>query len=431
MQSEFDALIIGAGPAGSTAAILLAQAGWNVALLEKQNFPRRKVCGECIAASNLPLLDALGIGRQFDALAGAPLRRLALMHAEQTIFAELPPLANVRHQWGRALGRELLDNMLLLRAREVGANVFQPWAVKQVEGRPGAYTCHASDLQSGMETVLSAPVVIAAHGSWGISPMALGKQSRPKQPQDLFAFKANFEHAALGEGVLPVLAFPGGYGGMVVGEQGIATLACCIRRERLHAWRKTMPGQDAGSVVEASLKAECRGVRDALAGARRKGKWLSTGPIMPGIRMPRDGGDIFLVGNAAGEAHPIIGEGISMAMQSAWLLCEHLLEHRNGIPNIAAQVSVQRDYAKTWHANFAQRIRLAAAFAHLAMRPSVSTGLLPVLKTWPSLLTRAARWSGKVRLSVDPQVLPVGYAQNAERQIAEQHHPQAYTGGKT
>jgi heterodisulfide reductase subunit A-like polyferredoxin len=62
MRSVFDAVIVGAGPAGSSAAILLARAGWSVALVEKQRFPRRKVCGECIAASNLSLLDALGIG---------------------------------------------------------------------------------------------------------------------------------------------------------------------------------------------------------------------------------------------------------------------------------------------------------------------------------------------------------------------------------
>ena len=59
--TRFDALIVGAGPAGSSAAALLARAGWSVAIVEKQAFPRRKVCGECVAASNLPLLEALGI----------------------------------------------------------------------------------------------------------------------------------------------------------------------------------------------------------------------------------------------------------------------------------------------------------------------------------------------------------------------------------
>lgn len=80
MQTRFDVIIIGAGPSGASAAILLARAGWSVALVEKQVFPRRKVCGECIAASNLPLLDALGIGLAFEDAAGPELRRVALMH---------------------------------------------------------------------------------------------------------------------------------------------------------------------------------------------------------------------------------------------------------------------------------------------------------------------------------------------------------------
>jgi len=74
MRAAFDAVIIGAGPAGCAAAILLARAGWSVALVEKQRFPRRKVCGECIAASNLPLLDSLGVGAAFATCAGPELR---------------------------------------------------------------------------------------------------------------------------------------------------------------------------------------------------------------------------------------------------------------------------------------------------------------------------------------------------------------------
>jgi flavin-dependent dehydrogenase len=60
MKTDYDAIVVGGGPAGSTVAIRLAEAGWSVALVEQKEFPRRKVCGECIAATNLDLLDALG-----------------------------------------------------------------------------------------------------------------------------------------------------------------------------------------------------------------------------------------------------------------------------------------------------------------------------------------------------------------------------------
>lgn len=90
MRTCFDAVIVGAGPAGSTTAILLARAGWSVALIEKQRFPRRKVYGECIAASNMPLLAALGLRSQLMALAGPPIERVAIMHGTRTVVAPMP-----------------------------------------------------------------------------------------------------------------------------------------------------------------------------------------------------------------------------------------------------------------------------------------------------------------------------------------------------
>lgn len=396
MSADYDAIVIGAGPAGATAAILLAQAGWSVALLEKQCFPRRKVCGECIAASNLPLLDALGIGAAFDALAGPPLRQMALMTGSQCIGAALPPLPHARHPWGRALGREQLDTLLLDRARAAGAAVFQPWTAQAIRGGPGAFECDAHDADSDAAQLFSAPVLIAAHGSWELAPAAADAQRRPQRAGDLFAFKANFSHAQLAAGVLPVLAFSGGYGGLVLADHGSTTLACCIRRDTLAACRQSLRAQRAGEAVEAYLKTSCSGVRQALDGAQRDGRWLSVGPIRPGIRMPRDGGAAFLIGNAAGEAHPIIGEGISMALQSAWLLSERLIMHGKAAMAGGAQRQIQREYAAAWRRNFAGRIRLAAVFAHLAMRPAAASCLLPLLRRRPALLTHAARLSGKV-----------------------------------
>ena len=82
-DARFDAAIVGAGPAGSASAILLAHAGWSVALIERQAFPRRKVCGECIAASNLPLLHALGVGAE-DALIQASTASFVAPLVEET-----------------------------------------------------------------------------------------------------------------------------------------------------------------------------------------------------------------------------------------------------------------------------------------------------------------------------------------------------------
>ena len=70
MADAYDAVVIGGGPAGATTALLLARAGWSVALVERSVFPRPKVCGEFLSATNAPLLRHLGVAEAFLDLAG-------------------------------------------------------------------------------------------------------------------------------------------------------------------------------------------------------------------------------------------------------------------------------------------------------------------------------------------------------------------------
>jgi 2-polyprenyl-6-methoxyphenol hydroxylase-like FAD-dependent oxidoreductase len=398
-REEFDVVIIGAGPAGSAAAILLARAGWSVALVERQPFPRRKVCGECLAASNLPLLRTLGVGEAFDACAGPELRQVRLLRGDRSVTADLPAADDDRYPWGRALGRETLDTLLLEQARAAGATVLQPWSVQAILGGPGAWRCEVRAVGSTALLRLRASIVIDAHGSWEDLPWDRSLRRLARGVGDLFAFKANFRGSSLREGVIHVLSLDGGYGGMVIADGGTTTVACCVRRDRLNELRGAAPGLRAGDAVEAWLQRECGGVRQALRDATRDGPWLASGPLDPGVRIDaRD--KIFRIGNAAGEAHPILGEGMSMALQSASLLCSHLLARQPAerAPARTLQAELQRRHAADWRREFVPRLRLAAAFAHVAMRPRSAATLMTVVRYWPGLLTQGARWGGKVRL---------------------------------
>ncbi|HZV62809.1 MAG TPA: NAD(P)/FAD-dependent oxidoreductase [Methylophilaceae bacterium] len=402
MNCTYDAVIIGAGPAGSTAAILLAQAGWSVAIVEKQPFPRRKVCGECIAATNMPLMEKLGVADDFERLAGKPLRRVALMLGERTIVSDLPALPDTKYAWGRALSREHLDLLLLQKAATAGADILQPWTVKAVRGSFGDFQCGIASKSKAVRT-LKASYIIAAQGSWEAQTFVKNEKT-PQAPSDLFAFKANFLGGGLQPNLLPVLAFAGGYGGMVVDGDNVLTLACCIRRDTLKTCRTQFPRHTAAESVEAYLRASCSGVEKALGGARRRDSWLSVGPLRPGIRLGKAQHEFLLVGNAAAEAHPIIGEGISMAMQSSWLLCERLIAYRNAGVSTTFSV-IQEEYVRAWRSNFVNRLRLAALFAHVAMRPRLGGALLPLLQRWPEVITQGAYMSGKVRpLRLDQQI---------------------------
>src|SRR6185503_18289586 len=107
------------------------------------------------------------------------------------------------------------------------------------------------------------------------------------------------------------------------------------RRDALGRCRRAHRGLAAGEALLLHIAESCRGVREALAGARREAAWLSAGPIRPGVR-PLARGRVFSVGNLAGEAHPLVAEGISMAIQSAWLAARALAAGELTPPALAA-----------------------------------------------------------------------------------------------
>ena len=395
MTTTADALVMGAGPAGTATAILLARAGWQVVLVEQDSFPRRKVCGECITAGTLALLDELGIGAGVRAHAGPELRQVGWMSESATLIADFPVCTPGPYRYGRALSREYLDTLLVERARALGVTMLQPARVRAIGGDPGNYQCEVETGRSARHT-LRAAVVVDAHGSWQPAPSAPSDHQRSRRrqsPSDLFGFKAVFRDTQLQQGLLPVISLPGGYGGMVVADQGQTTLACCLRRDTLSACRSKHRGLPVGEVVENFLRRSCRGVRESLQGAQRLGPWLAVGPLWPGAH-PAAGGAVFRVGNAAGESHPLIGEGISMALQSAILLTRELARHPAAItPGTAPEL--QRRYARAWRQAFSPRLRVAALYAHVAMRPWLASPARGISARWPGLLGRAARMAGK------------------------------------
>ncbi len=365
---RLDLLVIGAGPGGATAARLLAARGWQVALVEKEAFPRRKVCGEFLSTPSHAVLDACGIGEAFRQQAGPMVTRIGLFSGNTVVTAPQ------EKDWGRALGREHLDLALRDAAVAAGAIPFQPAEVIGLRRDGPDWLCR---LKTGDE--IAAPFLIAATGSWRTKPpLAV---TAPERGSDLFAFKAHFTGGALAPGLMPLLAFPGGYGGMVASDSGRLSLSCCIRRDRLAAIRR--PGEAAGEAVLRHLKESTRGIAAALEGAALQESVLAAGPIRPGIRRRFDG-NIFFTGNLAGEAHPVIAEGISMAIQASHLLARLLLQQ-----GAAAGPA----YEAGWLRAFGPRLWAAAAFAHAAMAARGPATAL--VKAVPSLLTWGAALSGK------------------------------------
>lgn len=381
-----DALVIGAGPAGTSTAQGLARAGMSVMLVEKRAFPRRKVCGEFVSAPTWPLLEILGVSEALSPHAGPPVHRVGLFAGETALDSPMPP-ADGTIRWGRALGRHLLDAALLEAAARSGAQLRQPAAFAAMARERG---CLRVTLESGRgdrEEVL-ARMVVDAHGSWEHMP---GGQ-QPARPGDLLGFKARFAHARLAPGLMPLVLFPGGYGGLVETDSGVVSFSCCIRRDALRAVR--IGHGSAGEAVLQHAMRNCRGLREALDGASLEQSWLAAGPIRTGIRPLHDDG-IFRAGNAAGEAHPLIAEGITMAIQSGFLLAQGIAA-QGGLSG-RALADAGREYERAWRRQLASRVRASTAFASLTLSPLASGLSREVLRRIPAALTLGALLSGKAR----------------------------------
>jgi flavin-dependent dehydrogenase len=257
--------------------------------------------------------------------------------------------------------------------------LFQPAEVAALVRSVDGFSCALDD---GRE--IAARIVIAACGSW--NPKGVFAVTSDAAASDLFAFKAHFTGGALPAGLMPLLAFPGGYGGLVHSDAGRTSLSCCIRRDALEGARARHGGKAAQAVL-AHILETTKGARLALGDAVLQGSFLATGPIHPGIRKRQQDG-VFFTGNIAGEAHPVIAEGISMAIQSSGLLAQLLIAGRG------------EAYAREWKRRFATRIRAASVFAHLAMNGTGRLAGLALLRTAPGLLDLGARISGKAPLAV-------------------------------
>jgi flavin-dependent dehydrogenase len=311
-------------------------------------------------------------------------------YAKGAMLSAAMPRGGERTPWGRALGREHLDTLLRDAAVEAGVRLFQPCKLVAMRRIADGHLCTVKTA-TGSED-LAARIVVAASGSW--EPGVFGvADADARNDSDLFAFKAHIRDSALPAGLMPLLVFPGGYGGMVHTDAGRATLSCCIRRDWLTRARASVPGP-AGEAVLAHICAHAEGVRRAFDGAHIDGAFLGSGPIRPGIRR-RYADGVFYVGNIAGEAHPIVAEGISMAIQSAWLLSQTLTA-QGSVPSGAALDAAGARYARAWRGRFATLIRAAALFAHLAMRPRLGALGVPLFGRFPEMLTLGARISGKI-----------------------------------
>jgi geranylgeranyl reductase family protein len=312
-----DAIVVGAGPAGAATAILLAEQGLTVALLDRARFPRDKVCGEYLSPEGARALDRLGVLGVIEARGARPLRGMRILAPDGTRLVGDYSAAGPWHGYrphALAVRRRMLDAALVERAREVGVWVREGVRVVDLirEGRrvTGVVAeSAASGAPAGGAERLPARLVVAADGRASVVAQRLGLR-RPHRWLRRLALVADMEGASGDPERGEIVLAPPAYAILNPVADGVGNLSLVVPVDEGRRRKANLAGY-----FDAATRA-LPGLRDWLRGARRVGPVRALGPLAYRVAPPRDAG-VLLVGDAAGFLDPFTGEGIYAALRSA------------------------------------------------------------------------------------------------------------------
>lgn len=309
MTRDVEAIVVGGGPAGSTTAAALAEAGHRVLLLDKASFPRHKACSEYVNAGGAQMLGEMGALDEA-IKAGAHQMEAMIVHAPSGArfaanFAKAEP--------GRAalgLSRYRLDHILLERAKAAGVDVRERAQVRQVTREDGHVVGVVATIDGSRE-LIRAPLVVGADGHNSVVSRDLGLDVSYRWP-DKTGFIAHYRGVTGLDRFGEMHVGHDAYAGLAPLEDGVTNVAVVASGRNVKA--------RAGS-VEAFFSETLQSIPEVaqkLEHAERVGGIRGVGSMARRAR--RTSGDGYLlVGDAASFLDPFTGEGIYEALKAAQL----------------------------------------------------------------------------------------------------------------
>ncbi len=352
---QYDVAIIGAGLAGCSAAIQLAQAGVRVLLLEQSRYPVHKLCGEFLSVEVTDTFDRLGI---LDAVQQAGSSKISQAYlttqSGQSFRHPLP---------GTALGlsRYQLDLILFQRSLAVGADGRDGVVVKSVTG----------NLAVGFELVtsqgnFSARVVLGAHGKKSAFGSTLTRSNR----SPFVAFKAHYTGLSI-PNLIELHAFDGGYCGLSAIESGQVNL-CWIGHDRILQGDRDIPPALYTNPVLADRLSKM---------TRVPGSLNALSQISLEIK-PKFVENVLQIGDTGGMITPLCGDGMAMAMRSTELAIPAILGFLSGD---RSELELKRQYEAAWNREFWLRLRVGKLMHQAFIRPSWANIGVEICDRFPAL----------------------------------------------
>jgi geranylgeranyl reductase family protein len=380
-SKRVDVAVVGAGPAGSTAAACLARGGASVALLDRVRFPRDKACGDLLSPRTLEALDAVGVAVE----ASVGVGDLELLAGRDGSLALPWPRGASYPDRAAVVPRLQLDEQLRTVALGAGAEFVQG----DLHGLEVQRTEATVTLGDG--TTVRASYVVGADGALSRVAELAGLTSAPDV---LWGFALRYYvDTPVERGVVVFWepergrAFPG-YGWAFPGANGRANLGLGIST-RASRHGADLVARAIPAFVDELRRREVIG-EVALSPARRRGGWLKMG--LAGTRAAS--GPVLLVGDAAGAVNPLVGEGISGAVLGGRDAAEAILESPGAASryrqSLARRHGTFHPTTAALHAYIGAHPRLLALTGRAVTAPGLSSVLSrPWSMYWNDLLDGA------------------------------------------
>ena len=378
---QTDVLVVGAGPADSVAALVLARAGVAVRLVDRARFPRDKLCGDTLNPGTLSILDRLGLA--------APVRERSLPITGMNLSGPGGTLVSADYPdgiRGAALTRRELDTSLIEAATAAGA-IFEPG----VAVRAPLTTADTSRMLGvrleggGSERDCRAQVVIAADGRHSTLAFEMGLATYATMPKR-WAFGAYFidVDGLSSRGEMHIR--PDGYIGVAPLPGSVVNV--CVVRERKHMRREggvNMKGVVRDAVLRDPILAE------RFSRARQVSDVTSLGPLAVDCRSAGCPG-LLLAGDAAGFIDPMTGDGLRFAIRGGELAAHAALRELSTGAAAYASLNAERatEFGTKWRMNRGLRALVASPGA-LKIASQVARG-------WNAPVRKLVQLAGDINL---------------------------------
>jgi flavin-dependent dehydrogenase len=375
-------IVVGAGPAGASLAIRLAQNNFNVYLIERERFPRHKLCGEFISPECLRHFKDLDV---FDEMTSAGGERIT----ETVFYAPNGKFVAVPSKWfggdaaaaagALSLSRAEMDFQLLKRAKQIGVKVLEETSVVGILEENNKIFGLKIKSATGEMREICADLFVDATGRANILTKLAEKEFSRKEAKAqtkinlksteiqnpkskiqnrLVGFKTHLEGVNLEKGICEIYFFRGGYGGLSFVENNRANHCFLMRAETVKEF-----GGDADKIVAELIFKNTR-ARQTMLDAAPVLDWLAVSVESFGVKNLNPAPNLFTIGDAAAFIDPFTGSGMLMALESAEILARAITEN--------APEAIAEDYKTAHRRKFQNRLRVCSILRRAVFVPNLA-----------------------------------------------------------